>query len=471
MSAMPAGEQDGGSLQFPDGFGWGVATASYQNEGAVAEGGRAPSIWDTFAHTPGAIVDGTTGDIACDHYRRYREDVDLMADLGIGYYRFSLAWPRLQPRGRGTLNAAGVDFYERLVETLLERDIEPWVTLYHWDLPQALQDAGGWPERSTAQRFAEYASAVYERLADRVRYWTTFNEPWVAAFAGYASGMHAPGIRDAGAALRSAHHMMLGHGLALRAIREHADPRSRFGVTLILQPVLPESQEPQDVAVARRLDLMANRIFLDPLLCGRYPADYREAVSGVTDSSFIEPGDEEIIGAPLDVLGVNFYFRHLVRRGEAQEHLLPFVACEDVEVLSRGLPRTAAGWEIDPNGLHDLLTRLHRDYPSIPIYVTENGAAFDDGPVVDGSLPDPQRIEYLDAHFRAAHRAIADGVDLRGYFVWTLMDNWEWAQGFTNKYGLYHVDFETQARTPKDSARWFSGVTRRNGLAPITASL
>jgi beta-glucosidase len=465
-SSSPSASGSDAAVRFPDGFGWGVATASYQNEGAVTEGGRSPSIWDTFAHTPGRVGDGSTGDVACDHYHRYREDVDLMADLGVGFYRFSLAWPRLQPEGRGALNRDGVDFYERLVEALLEHGIEPWVTLYHWDLPQVLQDAGGWPERDMAHRFAEYASAVYERLRDRVRFWTTFNEPWVAAFAGHANGMHAPGLRDAQAALRSAHHMMLGHGLALRAMREQADARSQFGITLILQPALAASQEPRDVAAARRLDLMANRIFLDPLLRGSYPEDFRDAVSEITDGSFIQPGDEEVISAPLDVLGVNYYFRHLVRHADAQEHFLAFVACENVELLPRDLPKTAPGWDIDADGLHDLLTRVGRDYAGIPIYVTENGAAFQDGPIVGGALPDPDRIAYLDAHFRAAHRAIADGVDVRGYFVWTLMDNWEWAEGFTNKYGLYHVDFETQVRTPKQSALWLGGVTRRNGLAP-----
>jgi beta-glucosidase len=451
------------TVRFPDGFAWGVATASYQNEGAVDEDGRSPSIWDTFTHTPGNIADASTGDIACDHYHRYQEDVGLMADLGVGYYRFSLAWPRLQPDGRGALNPAGVDFYERLVESLLERGIEPWVTLYHWDLPQVLEDAGGWPARDTAHRFADYAVAVYERLHDRVRYWTTLNEPWVSAFAGYGTGLHAPGIRDPKAAARSAHHLLLGHGLALRGLRDQADARSEFGITLILQPVLAASEAAEDIAAAQRLDLMTNRIFLDPLLRGRYPDDYNDAVG---DLSHIQPGDDELIGAPLDFLGVNYYFRHQVRQARTpQEHAFPFVACEDVELLSRGLPTTGVGWEIDADGLHDILTRVQRDYPRLPIYITENGAAMNDGPVVDATLPDTARIEYLDAHFRAAHRAIADGVDLRGFFVWTLMDNFEWAEGYRATFGLYHVDFETQARTPKQSAVWFGGVTRRNGLA------
>jgi beta-glucosidase len=463
-STSPSVTISDAAVRFPDGFGWGVATSSYQNEGAVAEGGRSPSIWDTFAHSPGTIVDATNGDVTCDHFHRYREDVGLMAELGVGYYRFSLAWPRLQPDGRGALNPAGVDFYERLVESLLEHSIEPWVTLYHWDLPQVLQDAGGWPDREIAQRFSEYASAVYDRLHDRVRYWTTFNEPWVAAFAGYANGMHAPGIRDHEAALRSAHHMMLAHGLALRALRDQADPRSQFGITLLLQPVLAASEAPEDLAAARRLDLMANRIFLDPLLRGSYPDDFRDAVSDITDASFIQPGDEEIISAPMDLLGVNYYFRHQARRSEAQEHVYAYVACDEVEMLSRGLPTTALGWEIDADGLYDLLTRLHHEYPAIPLYVTENGAAFDDDAIVNGSVTDPDRIEYLEGHFRAAHKAITAGVDLRGYFVWSLMDNWEWSEGFTRKFGLYHVDFETLARTPKASANWFAGVIARNGL-------
>ena len=442
-------------MSFPAGFQWGVATASYQIEGAVSEDGRAPSIWDTFAHTPGAVRDGDTGDVANDHYHRWREDVELIAGLGVDLYRFSLAWPRLQPSGRGALNQTGVDFYSRLVDALLERGVQPWVTLYHWDLPQALQDAGGWPERDTAERFAEYAALVYERLCDRVGVWTTLNEPWCSAFLGHAHGRHAPGIQDDEAALRAAHHLLLGHGMAVRAMRERA-PANRFGLTLNLTPTDPASEDPADVDAARRIDALANRLFLDPVLLGRYPDDAPPLP--------VQDGDAAIIAQPLDVLGVNYYFRQLARAGGASNgRPSPWVGSRDVEFVSRGLPQTEMGWEIDAQGLHDVLSRVHRDYPAIPLYVTENGAAFADEVSADGSVADPERVAYLDGHLRAARRAIADGVDLRGYFVWTLMDNFEWGHGYSKRFGLFHVDFVTLQRTPKDSARWFAEVTRRNG--------
>ncbi|HEY7620660.1 MAG TPA: family 1 glycosylhydrolase [Solirubrobacteraceae bacterium] len=417
-------------MRFPEGFAWGVATASYQIEGAVHEGGRGPSIWDTFSHTPGKVLGGDTGDVADDHYHRYREDVGLMADLGVGCYRFSLAWPRLQPDGRGPLNEAGLGFYARLLDALGERGIEPWVTLYHWDLPQALQDAGGWPARDTAQRFAEFAAAVHERLRDRITWWTTLNEPWVAAYVGHAEGRHAPGIADPAAAVRAAEHLMLGHGLAMKAMRSQS-ASSRFGITLNLSPVDAASDSAADQDAARRIDSLLNRRFLDAVLAGDGPA--------------------------LDFLGINYYMRHVVRAGAPGSGSRVWVGSEDVEFVSRGLPRTDMGWEIDAEGLYDVLVRVHRDYPSLPLYVTENGAAFE-------GVADPQRIAYLDSHLRAAHRAIADGVDLRGYFVWSLLDNFEWAFGYSKRFGLIHVDYETLQRTPKDSARWFAQVTRRNGL-------
>jgi beta-glucosidase len=442
---------------FPDDFAWGVASASYQIEGAVSEGGRLPSIWDTFSHTPGAVHGGDTGDVADDHYHRWPQDLDLLAALGVDRYRFSLAWPRLQPTGSGALNEAGVDFYSRLVDGLLERGIEPWATLYHWDLPQTLQDAGGWPERETAERFAEYASLVYERLHERVRFWTTLNEPWCSAFLGHAQGRHAPGVQDDEAAMRAAHHLLLGHGLAVEAMRAQGDPDSRFGLTLNLFPVDPASDDPADVDAARRIDALANRLFLDPLLLGRYPADVPPLP--------VQPGDEALIATPIDMLGVNYYFRHVVRAGNGNSgEPSPWIGSHDVEFVSRGLPTTEMGWEIDAQGLYDVLTRVHRDYPPIPLHVTENGAAFPDE-LADGRVADPDRVAYLDGHFRAAHRAIADGVDVRGYFVWTLMDNFEWGFGYSKRFGLFHVDYETLARTPKDSARWFAEVTRRNGVA------
>jgi beta-glucosidase len=456
------------TLGFPAGFVWGTATASYQIEGAVKEGGRTPSIWDTFSHTPGKVVNGDTGDVADDHYHRYREDVALLADLGVTHYRFSLAWPRLQPDGKGAINPDGLDFYSRLVDELLTRDITPWVTLYHWDLPQALEDAGGWPVRDTALRFADYATLTHERLRDRVRDWTTLNEPWCSAFLGYAAGAHAPGRTEPAAALAAAHHLMLGHGLGVAAMREQ-DPDAKYGITLNLAPADPATDAPADVDAARRVDGVSNRIFLDPILRGSYPDDLRADVAGISDLSFVQDGDEAQIAVPLDFLGVNYYFREVVRfRQEGEPSSTPnaraWVGCDDVEQTRTGRPTTAMGWEIDADGLYDVLTALKRDYDPVPLYVTENGAAMEDVVAADGSVPDPDRISYLDGHFRAAGRAIAEGVDLRGYFVWSLLDNFEWAYGFDKRFGLVHVDYDTQVRTPKDSARWFAQVTRRNGL-------
>lgn len=454
---------------FPDGFIWGVATASYQIEGGVTEGGRGTSIWDTFASSPGTIVDGGTGDIACDHYHRYEEDVKLLAELGATHYRFSLAWPRLQPDGRGTLCAAGVDFYERLIDSLLGVGIQPWVTLYHWDLPQALEDEGGWPERVTADRFAEYAVLVHERLRDRVTYWTTLNEPYCSAFVGYAEGRHAPGRVEPEAALRAAHHLMLGHGKAVRGMREQG-PDGTFGITLNLYPVEPVSDDPLDVDAARRVDGIQNRMFLDPILAGRYPSDILEDVSAVTDGSYIHDGDEHVIASPLDVLGVNYYTRHVVGAGDEPRVAGPgqspsaFVGSADVVKADRGKPTTEMGWEIDPEGLRDVLTRLHREYPSIPLYVTENGIACADGVSEDGLVHDQERVDYLADHFREARESIRDGVDLRGYFVWTFLDNFEWAWGYSKRFGVVYVDFDTQQRVIKDSGQYLSAVAATNSL-------
>ena len=462
-----------GMLRFPDGFVWGAATASYQIEGAVAEGGRQPSIWDTFAHTPGKVDNGDTGDVADDHYHRYQEDVGLLADLGATHYRFSLAWPRLQPEGRGPLNPAGVDFYERLVDAMLARGVRPWVTLYHWDLPQALEDAGGWPARDTASRFAEYAGLAYDRLRDRVADWTTLNEPWCAAYLGYADGTHAPGRTEPAAAVRAAHHLLLGHGLALQAMRAHgvrgADGAARsFGITVNLYPVDPASGGDADLDAARRIDGLFNRQFLHPVLRGGYPEDLLADLSAAMPVDHVHDGDGATIRQPLDFLGVNYYSRFVVRAGDGPRHrpdaASVWVGSNDVEFVSRDVPRTAMGWEVDPQGLHDVLSRVQRDYGPIPLYVTENGAAYDDEVAEDGTVPDPLRVAYLDSHFRTAHRAIADGIDLRGYFVWTLMDNFEWAKGLTKRFGMVHVDFPTQRRIPKQSARWFAEVTRHNAV-------
>jgi beta-glucosidase len=452
--------------RFPDGFTWGVATASYQIEGAVAEDGRSPSIWDTFAHTPGAVANGDTGDVANDHYHRYRDDIALMASLGVGAYRFSLAWPRLQPDGRGALNPKGVDFYARLVDELLERGIEPWATLYHWDLPQVLEDAGGWPARDIALRFAEYAAQVHEALHDRIGHWITLNEPWCSSLLGYAAGVHAPGVRDDAAALRAAHHLLLGHGLAVSAMRDSGHD-SRIGITLNLTTV--EEDGDADADAARRIDGLANRLFLDPVLAGHYPRDIREDLAAISDFAHVQDRDEARIRAPLDFLGINYYSPTVVRAGgEASGDASPWIGSRDLEMTERGRPTTDMGWEIEPRGLYDVLTRLPGEYPTLPpLVITENGAAIRDAPAQDGRVADPARIAYLDAHLRAAHRAIADGVDLRGYFVWSFMDNFEWAYGYGKRFGIVHVDYDTQERTPKDSARWYAGVVGRNGLAAI----
>jgi beta-glucosidase len=458
--------------RFPAGFVWGAATSAYQVEGATREGGRGPSIWDTFAGTPGRVAGGGTGEVAADHYHRYRQDAALMADLGLGAYRFSIAWPRVQPDGRGPVNPAGLDFYRRLADSLLERGIEPWATLYHWDLPQALQDRGGWASREVVDRFVDYAVAVYGALSDRVANWTTMNEPWCAAFLGHAAGIHAPGLQDPGTAVRAAHHLLLAHGLATRAMRSLA-AGPRLGITLNLDPVSPATPGPADADAARRIDGRYNRLFLDPLFRGRYPADVLDDLGGLGGLDRVGDADLEAIAAPLDLLGVNYYRRWVVTAHPDRSRLdgppSPWVAAGDVEFVAVGRPRTALGWEIDPSGLDELLLRLHRDYPSLPLFVTENGAAFDDGVDAQGRVRDQARIRFLDGHLRAAHRAIQGGVDLRGYFVWSLLDNFEWAEGYTKRFGIVYVDFPTQRRLPKDSAHWYREAIARGGLDGLPA--
>jgi beta-glucosidase len=452
---------------FPDNFGWGTATASYQIEGAVDVDGRSPSVWDTFSHTPGMITDGTNGDRADDHYHRWAEDVDLMSDLGLKFYRFSFAWPRLQPDGRGKLNQAGVDFYSRLTDKLLERGITPWVTLYHWDLPQVLEDAGGWPVRDTALRFADYSAQVFEALSDKIDHWTTLNEPFCASLLSYAAGALAPGRTEPIAGIHAAHHLLLGHGSALQAMRASAAPHHQFGLTYSLSPVVPATQAPEDVDAARRIDALANRLFLDPVLTGRYPTDLVDDLASLMSFDHVQDGDLELISQPIDALGINYYMVHVVRAGKGHRFLgTPYVGAGDVDFVGTGLPQSARGWEVNPDGLYDLLTHLTRTYPTAPaLWITENGMALNDVIAADGSVHDSDRIAYLDAHFRAAHRAIADGVDLRGYFIWTLMDNFEWSYGESSRFGLIHVDYDTQVRTPKDSAAWFTQVITDNGLA------
>jgi beta-glucosidase len=454
---------------FPSGFLWGTATASYQIEGGVDEGGRGESIWDRFAHTPGRILNGDTGDVAADHYHRYRDDVALMRELGLNAYRFSLAWPRLQPDGSGPLSADGLGFYERLVDELLGAGIRPWVTLYHWDLPQALEDAGGWPARDTALRFADYAAAVHERLADRVTDWTTLNEPWCSAFLGYASGDHAPGRTEPAASVAAAHHLLLGHGTAVAAMRS-ARPEQRYGITLNLYPVTTISDDADDRDAARRVDGVSNRLFLDPVLRGQYPDDVRADLEPIAGSGFIADGDAAVIAAPIDFLGVNYYSRHVVRApredrvSDGTRRQPAWVGASDVEKLDTGRPKTRMGWEIDATGLYDVLRRVTDEYDAPPLYVTENGAAYVDEVTPDGKVHDPDRVAYLDAHIRAAKQAIDESIDLRGYFVWTLIDNFEWSWGFDRRFGVVHVDFVTQQRTIKDSGRWLADVAAANGI-------
>ncbi len=463
---------DHDGVRFPVGFRWGTATASYQIEGAVDEDGRGRSIWDTFAHTPGRILNGDTGDVACDHVHRYRDDVALMRDLGVNAYRFSLAWPRLQPTGTGPLNPDGVGFYDRLVDELLAAGIQPFATLYHWDLPQALEDAGGWPERDTASRFSDYAAAVHARLGDRIADWTTLNEPWCSAFLGYASGHHAPGRTEPAASVRAAHHLLLGHGLAVAAMRA-ALPDLRYGITLNLCPVDPASDDVADRQAARRIDGITNRLFLDPVLRGHYPADVLADLESVSGHGFIHAGDERLIGVLIDFLGINYYTRQIVRArrpGEGPRRAADgardpaWVGSPDVIRVGTGRETTAMGWEIDADGLFDILTRVTKEYAVPVLYVTENGAAFDDHVSSDGAVHDPRRIAYLDGHLRAAARAIDAGVDLRGYFVWSLVDNFEWAWGYSRRFGIVRVDFADQRRIVKDSGHWFGRVAATNAV-------
>ncbi|MFX0537251.1 GH1 family beta-glucosidase [Ornithinimicrobium sp. Y1847] len=463
---------------FPAGFRWGAATAAYQIEGAATEDGRRDSIWDEFARTPGAVWNGDDGSVACDHYHRYRDDVAMMRELGLDTYRFSTSWARVCPDG-STPNPAGLDFYSRLIDELLEAQITPWLTLYHWDLPQALEDRGGWPERDTALRFADYAGVVHDALGDRVRIWTTLNEPWVSAYLGYAAGVHAPGRTEPVAALRATHHLLLGHGLAIQELRRR-DPELTLGATLNFTPAVPANPDSAaDVEAARRVDLMANRIFVEPMMTGSYPAELERDLGGLWPEELVQDGDLELISADIEVLGVNYYTSQAVTGAEpAAMHTAaeqarrfdppsPNVGCEDVQVVRRGIPVTDMGWEITPDAFRDLIVRLHRDYTGprgTGLVITENGMAWPDEVGDDGMVHDEERIDYLRSHVRAAAEAIEAGADLRGYLVWSLLDNFEWAFGYAKRFGIVHVDYETQVRTPKDSARWWAQLCRTGDL-------
>ncbi len=423
-------------------------------------------MWDRFSHTPGKTLHGDTGDIADDHYRRLETDLDLMAELGLQAYRFSVSWPRVQPEGRGLANQKGLDFYRRLVDGLRQRSITPVATLYHWDLPQPLADDGGWTSRSIVERFTEYASIVYTALHDRVPLWLTLNEPWCSAWLGYGTGVHAPGIAKPDLAMNAAHHLMLAHGRAIQAMRALTRSAVQLGIALNPSPVRAASSSPADHAAARRIDGNLNRLFLDPLFHGCLPPDVSghegaaEAVPPV-----IEAGDLEVISTPIDFLGVNYYAPVTVRAAE------PFGpdgsrvdGLDAVQIVPPGVQTTAMGWAIQPDGLTELLVHLRRAYTQIPIYVTENGAAFPDYVDPEGRVDDAERIDYLEAHLQAARQAIAEGVDLRGYFVWSLLDNFEWTAGYSKRFGLVFVDFGTQRRIPKASFLWYRDVIARNGL-------
>ena len=453
-------------LEFPPGFVIGSATASYQVEGAAAEGGRTPSIWDTFSRTPGNIWNDDNGDVACDHYHLLEPDLDMMAGLGLEAYRFSISWSRVLPHGGSVVNQEGVDFYSRLVDGLLARGIRPIATLYHWDLPQELEDAGGWPVRETAERFVEYAARTVEALGDRVHTWTTLNEPWCSAYLGYGSGAHAPGRTDGADSLAAVHHLNLAHGLAVPEIRRAATNDPDVSVTLNFHVPRGEAD------AARRVDALANRAFTSPMLRGRYDDDLLADTAAVTDWSFVRDGDLETIHQPIDVLGVNYYSTVTVRTWDGVGECVrndghkdvggsPWPGGESIEFLPQDGPYTDMGWNIAPDGLEGLLVSLSEQFPDQPLMVTENGAAFADELVetAEGKrVHDADRTDYLVRHFGAARRAMDRGVDLRGYLVWSLLDNFEWGYGFSKRFGIVRVDYDTRERVVKDSARWLSGL-------------
>jgi beta-glucosidase len=449
-------------LMFPQNFIWGTATASYQVEGAASEDAKGESIWDRFTATPGKIADGKDGRVACDHYHRFASDLDLMKELGLRSYRFSISWPRVIPDGSGSVNAKGLAFYERLVDAMLERGIRPFATLYHWDLPQALQDSGGWVNRATVEAFLRYTEAVTRKLGDRIKDWMTHNEPWVSAYVGHLFGEHAPGLRDLRAALAAAHSILLSHGKAVPIIRANC-PGAQVGIVHNLEWVEPASPTETDVAAAMRHDGAFNRWFLDPVFHGRYPGDMLAWFTDVLPD--IRDGDMKAIAAPLDFLGVNYYTRRVMGhdpagRGTQGRSVLaarqihwPFVPRADFEE-----------WEVAPEGLYRLLLRVAREYRPVVMYVTENGTPLSDAPTADGAVHDATRCTYIARHAAAVHQAIADGVDVRGYFLWSFMDNFEWAYGYTKRFGMIHVDYDTQKRRVKDSGDWYSRVAKENSF-------
>jgi len=470
---------------FPADFLFGAATAAYQIEGAAHEDGRRDSIWDAFSRIPGAVVGMDNGDVACDHYHRYRDDVALMADLGLQTYRFSTSWARVCPDG-GPANAAGLDFYSRLVDELLGAGIHPWLTLYHWDLPQALEEKGGWPARDTAYRFLDYAMAVHDTLGDRVTSWTTLNEPWCSSFLSYIGGEHAPGRQEPAAGLAAGHHLLLGHGLVVDELRRR-DAELSLGITLNLTVADPvDPTDPGDLDAARRIDGQFNRFFLDPIFRGAYPVDVLADVEEFGFDSVVQPGDLAIISTPIDLLGVNYYHGELVgatppagqtmstAAPSARPKRSPFPAADGVHWHVRDLPLTAMGWEVQPEGLTRLLQRVHDEYTGpagVDLAVTENGAAYDDVVADDGAVHDAERVTFLEVHLAAILDAIDRGVPVRGYFYWSLLDNFEWAWGYDKRFGIVRVDYDTQERTLKDSALAYQSIIQSRALPPAEAGL
>ena len=450
--------------RFPPGFLWGTATSAQQIEGAVREAGREVSIWDHFAAQPGKIADGTDPAIACDHFHRWPEDVGHLEWLGVNAYRFSVAWPRILPEGRGRVNAAGLDFYDRLVDRLLAGGIAPYVTLYHWDMPQVFQERGGWTSRESVAAFVELTEAVSTRLGDRVRYWVTHNEPWCVSHLGHERGAHAPGLHDPLASLQAAHHVLLSHARAVAVLRRNA-PGAKVGLVNILSPVHPASDSDADRDAARELDGSFNRWFLDPVFCGSYPADaiadrVRRGHLPGPEMGFVHAGDLSEMTAPIDFLGVNYYSRTVVRAGEGEAPQAVRTAPAD--------QLTDMGWEVYPQGLTEALLRITRDYAPKALHITENGAAYTDAEGATPPFADVRRVDFLRQHFAAAAEAIAGGAPLEAYFVWSLLDNFEWGEGLAKRFGLFHVDFATQRRTPRESAHWYR--EHLSSLSPLAAA-
>jgi len=443
------------TFDFPEDFMWGAATAAYQIEGAVREDGRGASIWDTFSRGAGNIADGDTGDVACDHYHRWCQDIRLMRGLNLAAYRFSVAWSRIFPQGRGRVNHKGLDFYSRLVDGLLEAGITPFLTLYHWDLPQALQDKGGWLRRGIVEDYLSYTDTVTRALGDRVKYWTTFNEPWVFSWEGHATGKDAPGLElGAWGALTVTHHALLSHGAAVPIIRANV-PGAQVGIVLDMNPVEPAGDKPEYLAAASRFEGCQNRWYLDAVLKGRYPEDMLEVYAAHLPS--MRDGDLAQLSKPLDYLGVNYYRRSVVAEGSG----LPPINLR--RVSPAGSDYTEMGWEVSPRGLYDILAYVHQHYEVPALYITENGAAFDDRLEEDGCVHDERRVRYLQEHFRQAERAVQAGIPLKGYFVWTLMDNFEWAEGYRRRFGIVYTDFDSQRRIVKDSGHFLARVARATG--------